>query len=310
MDSPLSSTPPSPTTSPTTGLQRVSPQSSPKSPTPHNTTVVNEAIVNYYKLKGAYDKKYANTKKKIMKSGLSNSAIRRKLNNMQKKCINCKQNGGTIFTNKNRILTAKCGNTVTPCSLDLQIKLGKWMLFSEAIKITTDSIDDIKASIINLKLDLLFGLRTEEQITEQFDEDKTQYKTLLKQLNLLTNIIESENEVSIDGLFPDQSERKIPLSQYMKIKNLELKQLVSQFKELIKEYTEEEEQNQKQDLMQQAINIYIEQIFPLMTQIRESKYAITTVHKEGDLFILTQIKTLLQNLDFEYEFGEIISDKK
>jgi hypothetical protein len=28
------------------------------------------------------------------------------------------------------------------------------------------------------------------------------------------------------------------------------------------------------------------------------------------MFIMKQVKTLLQNLDFEYEFGEIISDKK
>ena len=32
--------------------------------------------------------------------------------------------------------------------------------------------------------------------------------------------------------------------------------------------------------------------------------------EERRMFIMKQVKVLLQNLDFEYEFGEIISDKK
>ena len=46
--------------------------------------------------------------------------------------------------------------------------------------------------------------------------------------------------------------------------------------------------------------------------MRESKYAVTMMDKTEDrgMFIMKQVKTLLQNLDFEYEFGEIISDKK
>ena len=44
-------------------------------------------------------------------------------------------------------------------------------------------------------MDLLFGLRTEEQITDQFTTDKTTYKEQTKQLNLLTGVIESENEI-------------------------------------------------------------------------------------------------------------------
>ena len=76
---------------------------------------------------------------------------------------------------------------------------------------------------------------------------------------------------------------------------------------------EEDEVVAKQDLMQQAINIYTEQIFPIMTNIRESKYAVTMMDKteERGMFIMKQVKVpYLQNLDFEYEFGEIISDKK
>lgn len=69
---------------------------------------------------------------------------------------------------------------------------------------------------------------------------------------------------------------------------------------------------QSNQLLKQALNLYVEQIFPLMTKMRESTYAVTMMDHEEEqgLFIMKQVKTLLKNLDFEYEFGKIISDKK
>ncbi len=284
------------------------------SPSPSkNSEAVQAAVVRYYKLKGDYDAKYKNAKNKITKSDLSLSEMRKKIKSMKMKCINCKQNGGTIFTNKDGILTAKCGNTESPCALDIQIKRGKWMLLTKAADLSEEDIELSKENIIDLKLDLLFGLRTEEQIASDFDESKRDYKSLVKQLDMINGVIESENTIKIGGPTKDgDSVRNIPIKEYLNIKKRQLKQLVIRFKSLVKEYMEEDEVLAKQDLMQQAINIYTEQIFPIMTNIRESKYAVTMMDKteERGMFIMKQVKTLLQNLDFEYEFGEIISDKK
>jgi hypothetical protein len=284
------------------------------SPSPSkNSEAVQAAVVRYYKLKGDYDAKYKNAKNKITKSDLSLSEMRKKIKSMKMKCINCKQNGGTIFTNKDGILTAKCGNTESPCALDIQIKRGKWMLLTKAADLSEEDIEISKENIIDLKLDLLFGLRTEEQIASEFDESKSDYKSLVKQLDMINGVIESENTIKVGAPTKDEdSVRNIPIKEYLNIKKRQLKQLVTRFKSLVKEYMEEDEVLAKQDLMQQAINIYTEQIFPIMTNIRESKYAVTMMDKteERGMFIMKQVKTLLQNLDFEYEFGEIISDKK
>jgi len=285
----------------------------PKSPSAHNSTAVDEAIAQYYKLKGDYDKKYNKRKKEII-SGTGDSAkIKRKLKNLRLGCINCKQSGGTIFTNKKRLLSAKCGHIESPCGLDIQIQQGKWMLLPTAAKMTQDSLDTIKADIIDLKLDLLFGLRTEEQITEQFKTDKTNYKDQTKQLNLLTEVIESENVVEVSGPYKDVSIRKIPIKEYLEIKNIQLQDLVTKFKAFIKDYKADiDDIEQSNQILKQAVKLYVEQIFPLMTNMRESAYAVTmmdTTEQKG-LFIMKQVKTLLKNLDFEYEFGHIISDKK
>ena len=48
-----------------------------------------------------------------------------------------------------------------------------------------------------------------------------------------------------------------------------------------------------------------------MTNMRESKYAVTIMdQEEKGFFIMKQVKTLLKRLDFEYVSGQIISDKK
>ena len=283
------------------------------SPSPSkNSEAVSAAVIRYYKLKGDYDKKYQNAKKKIVKSGLALSQMKKKLKSMKMKCINCKQDGGTIFTNKDGILTAKCGNVDSPCALDIQIKRGKWMLLPKAAELSRTHIESTKAEIIDLKLDLLFGLRTEEQIAADFDNEKRDYKTFAKQLDMIEGVIDSENKIEVGDLSEGEERRHIPIKQYVTIKNTQLNQMVTRFKELIKEYMIEDDVVTKQDLMVQAINIYNEQIFPLMTNIRESKYAVTMMDttEERGMFVMKQVKVLMQNLDFEYEFGEIISDKK
>jgi len=295
--------------------ESVPPQKTPDlSPSPSkNSEAVSAAVIRYYKLKGDYDKKYNNAKKKITKSGLDLNQIRKKLRSMQMKCINCKQNGGTIFTNKDGILTAKCGNTGSPCGLDIQIKRGKWMLLPKAADLSRIELESTKAEIIDLKLDLLFGLRTEEQIATDFDNEKRDYKSLVKQLDMINGVIESENTIKIGAPTKDEdSVRNIPIKEYLNIKTRQLKNHVSTFKSLVKEYMEEDDVLTKQDLMERAMNIYVEQIFPLMKNMRESKYAVTMMDtaEERGMFIMKQVKVLLQNLDFEYEFGEIISDKK
>ena len=284
------------------------------SPSPSkNSEAVTAAVIRYYKLKGDYDKKYNNAKKKITKSGLDLNEIRKKLRTMQMKCINCNQNGGTIFTNKDGLLTAKCGNTESPCALDIQIKRGKWMLLPKAAELSRTEIERTKSEIIDLKLDLLFGLRTEEQIATDFDNEKRDYKSLVKQLDTIEGVIESENKISIAGpTKAEESVRRISIDEYINIKKRQLKNHVSTFKSLVKEYMEEDDVITKQDLMKRAINIYTEDIIPIMKNMRESKYAVTMMDttEERGMFIMKQVKVLLQNLDFEYEFGEIISDKK
>ena len=72
-----------------------------------DSTEIDEAIAHYYKLKGNYDKKYAHTKHTIFSSlnddsgSQSKKLARAKIKRIKRQCVNCKKNGGTIFSNSN-----------------------------------------------------------------------------------------------------------------------------------------------------------------------------------------------------------------
>jgi len=71
-----------------------------------------EKYTQYYELK----KKYDDYKKKILTSYKVKSKP-----NITYKCINCKQIGGTIFENKKDYFKVICGNTSSPCDLNINI---------------------------------------------------------------------------------------------------------------------------------------------------------------------------------------------
>jgi hypothetical protein len=88
-----------------------------------------EAINEYYRLKDKYEKDYY---EKYVKPIVNNNKSRREkrveFSRLPKpECINCKRNVGTIFTIKGddkeliHTYTAKCGDIVAPCPLNISI---------------------------------------------------------------------------------------------------------------------------------------------------------------------------------------------
>ena len=68
-----------------------------------------ETINDYYKLKSRYEDIINNKKMVILKNKeLSKKDKRRRFLQLNPTCINCKKEGGTLFLNENRVLSAKC----------------------------------------------------------------------------------------------------------------------------------------------------------------------------------------------------------
>ena len=132
-----------------------------------------EKMNDYYFQKKEYDDKLKKNKKKDR--------------SYKPKCIFCDKIGGTIFKTEvdmgSRVLTAKCGNKIDPCSNEIIINTGRIELFSEKITLLENNIKEIKKKIIYYKNDLLFGYI--EKISPIFDELKIDIEKNTLQLHYI-----------------------------------------------------------------------------------------------------------------------------
>lgn len=82
----------------------------------------------YFKLKNKYEKQWQLTKRKSLRYTENKEEGRNQLKRLQKKCIQCKKNGGTIFEFKEGMYIARCNATEGRCSLNIQIKPAKYLI--------------------------------------------------------------------------------------------------------------------------------------------------------------------------------------
>jgi len=152
----------------------------------------NEALNNYYEFKTLYETSYSKEKRDIINNKkLSWNEKRSSFQKLKPKCINCKRPVGTVFSRKfvtdntggHKMLLAVCGDRVTPCPLNINIKLDLVNSLENNIKELDNSIKEDKNVIIQKKNELLFGYITTERAVNIFDN----YKTTLNETYELKN---------------------------------------------------------------------------------------------------------------------------
>lgn len=164
-----------------------------------------EAIDNYYKLKSKYEDQIKKNKQSLINNTkLSVREKKRQFKEYKPKCINCQRPVGTIFSMKydekedTRNIFAFCGDRVNPCSLNININLGNYLLLPDVLKINEDDIQDVKNNIILDKNKLLFGLIETEKALDIFEEYKNEINsitTLLEYyLELYNNLVNNKEK--------------------------------------------------------------------------------------------------------------------
>ena len=272
------------------------------------TTKADSAIESYFKMKSKYEKQYTQAKKRIMKSDLSLREKRRRLKKLKPKCIACKRNVVMLFyiENNGRNLRARCGSEDTPCAFNINIERGEFAYIPTLIKSIKIDLENNKTAIIRLKLEILFSLTEEESIAEKFEELKGKYKEYKKILATLQSIL-ADNELTS---FNDMGEERIiNKKEIIVMKKRELEANITEIRELIKTYLNEDTSvAASQSNLEAAIEVYSNNIIPLIDEIRENMYEISTVLREGSIFRLIQIKTKLSNQELVIAKPKIIAN--
>ncbi len=234
-----------------------------------------EAFKTYYSLKHDYEKKLIKMKRKIYNDpSLSDREKREELAKLEPKCINCKNVGGTIFTQEGKSLKATCGNTKSPCQLNIDITRGDYIDAFEIRSTVESTVDEKKAEIILTKLNLLFSYESEEETAEKFEELLNDYKDS-------DQLLQSVNS-AIDDV-TDNPDKQQALSE----SKVALYDLISNVQERIKQY----KKSQENSLIKQVVEDTTNEIIPMASKIRKLTYNVNSVtyDSDDDTYHLNQI---------------------
>jgi len=241
----------------------------------NNEEIVMESLREYYRLKKNYEKKYYDKYVyKIINSKKSKAKKKELYNKLLKpQCINCKQNVGTIFERKYYeeyndkfdvvVFTAKCGDILNPCDLNIEIHRSARESYSSMIDEIKQKINKTQLDIILLKNKTLFldGKNKNDEYLKLFEELREKIK---EEYSILTKLNE-ENTFINDN--PDEIDELNNL-----ISTLNQDDILN-FKKKINEYlTKGDEESLKN-----AIKNYIDDINTKIMRIRQLKYKIMYV---------------------------------
>jgi hypothetical protein len=244
-----------------------------------------EEINKYYILKKKYETTVTSEKKKLLKNdSLSTADKRVRFKEMVFKCINCKEKGGTIFTNNNNILKAVCGSS-KPCDLNIEINKGRIVQLREVLDMDTNYIDFLKEDIISVKLKFLFKIIDQSEALSAFDSLSSK---------LSDRSIEQQQFIKKYNHIVDNKNKEFQLKAYIDKLNLE----IDNIKKLNKLY----ETDKKEAILKTIIENYTGIIQPLVNDIRELKYNYFTIEvdeKQNMNYFISEPYTISQ-LEFKY----------
>jgi hypothetical protein len=243
-----------------------------------------ESLNEYFYLKNTYEVKLKKMKKTAYASGPSKKLAREAVLSVKPQCINCKRPVGTLFSRKDNKYTAICGDSATPCKLNIQIFNGGYANLTDQVELYKEGTDSLKDKIINLKLNTLFNY-IEESISvrifkkriEEYNEDSSNFKLYLDKYNELYNnndkkalIIKKQNSI----FFLTEKIRGL-LDEYVKTDNKEF--------------------------LKVAVRMQVNELFPEVRNLRtlnnEIMEMIDINDKESAIF---KYPVFLSNLDYNY----------
>jgi hypothetical protein len=261
---------------------------------------VETAINEFYKLKNKYETELLKKKKIILNNvTLSSKEKKNEFKKLKPKCINCKRPGGTLFSVKffpgkdeYKEFRAVCGVVSDPCNLNITVQTGKYNLLPVVLEGIEKEIQDNKKSIIDDKNRLLFGLITTETALKNFEEIKDYISSLTA---LLESYLDEYNSIT------DNLEKKTELKEsitksYFYIEEIKLS---------IKKFDEDDNTQYVRD----AVNIYLNNLKPLLSKISELKYKENAVYynENENTYNLIQNKYTNQSLEFTYFNNKVLS---
>ena len=270
---------------------------------------LNRVVEQYYRKKSAYDQSVLAMKSSIMSK--SKLRFKQKYDEMRKAkapCVKCGRAVGSIFKATGhfeteqepykcqyRVLEAKCGDTQSPCKLNVNIELGCYQLIPDIIQSDTSKVQLLRNETIKAKNDLLYDVITSEDAITKFNEIK-------QNMDVLNSVLDFYNTRYSNILRNKESEED------MKQLVLVLFEAVNKNRELCEEY----DKNKTIDNLKTVVENYRAIVEPNLLKVRNIKYSFCHVNfdEEDDTYSLVQYKVTPKQLEWNSDIFRDSSVKK
>lgn len=258
-------------------------------PEQQDNTNYTEALNEYFRLKNEYETALHAKRKQIYGKEPNKKLAKRRINKYTPPCVKCKRNVGTVFSRKDNLYTAICGDTRNPCSLDIKIFPGLLLDFKSMLELNKEIFDEVSDIIIKQKLDTLFNYVSEDEAVKQFK----------KQIELYS---ESQNNyIELLDKYNEMYKNKDTL-ELIKKKENQIFEDIDKNKQLINEF----KKTNNREFLVSAVDFQINNILPEIRNLRSLKYEIMEMN--FDTVNNQLVKTLFQQpvslSKLDYKSGE------
>lgn len=215
-------------------------------------------LEGFLKNKMLYERKMKKQKKIIKEKypDITNKRRRELLQQNKPRCIGCKKRVGNNFIFEDGNFKITCGSN-TPCKkITFELKKQKVIYIPRKRDKLIKLLEETKQQIIKVKLDLLFQLKDEDSVTEEFQVLKAKYNEVNAEIFSLEMRLDEQQKT-------DYRKENIALE------NIKLIEMIKLYKLNIKEY----ESSNEHACLKEAINTYIKDITHLQENIRNLSYS-------------------------------------
>jgi hypothetical protein len=210
-----------------------------------------QALYQYFKIKNEYENYFLMKKREIYKKYENKNKAKQKIAKIQPKCIHCERPVGTIFELKDRYHTASCGDTRTPCKLNIKIYSGNNDYDNNIVlSLTKTQLDETKSEIIEKKMQTVLNYITEQSSSVQF-------KTLMEKYNMYNKEYSESLKNYEETMYGDIRKECI------REKQIHIYELLEHIDGLIKE-----------GHIEPAVKMQVKELFPEIENLRKLKYDI------------------------------------
>jgi len=234
------------------------------------TKIIDELFLSqfnkYYELKNIYDEEKTQINIDTLHEYSSRKEKQLKFQQNKPKCISCERRVGTIFNRTivddlfTKIISAKCGDTITPCSLDIKIQFSGSEVIPNIITHYKEIIEQCNKDIIISKNNLFFGYNNEENVLKNFEDIKTKFNEIEP---ILTEYIKLFQDITNNPEKNDKIEKLVIIFY----------DIISDFKQQIIDYND----NRDPEYIVSLITRYINEFMPLLEEINKLKYKLNIV---------------------------------